>query len=73
MSFTADCTASVLAGCDLTVFYSSDKLYDMIYDKIRTIYHAFQITDSFVTNPVAPNAVHGVSIFHLKLTQGLLA
>jgi hypothetical protein len=114
MSLTADCTASVLAGLDLTVFYSSDKhhpLYDMIY-KVGTIYHAFQITegkshdanqlqikslaqrlqigsggrelrlyyavhegifDSFVTNPVAPNDVHGVSIFHLKLTQGLVA
>eukprot|EP00978_Attheya_sp_CCMP212_P004726 scaffold10364_cov61-Attheya_sp.AAC.2 len=114
MSLTADCTASVFVGSDLTVFYSSDKhhpLYDMIY-KDGTIYHAFQITegkshdakqtqikylaqqlqigsggrelrlyyavhegtfDSFVTNPVAPNAVQGLSIFHLKLTKGLNA
>lgn len=29
--------------------------------------------DSFVTDTVTPNVVHGVSIFHLKLTQELLA
>ena len=108
----SDCTASVLAGPDWTVFYSSDRfypLYDMIY-KVGNIYYAFQITlgsshdvkhsqidslvqrlqigiggrelrlyytvhegafDTFVTKPVAPNAAHGVSIFHLKLVKGL--
>jgi hypothetical protein len=111
-TLAADCTTSVLAGPDLTVFYSSDRLhplYDMIY-KIGNTYYAFQITlgkshdakqhqinalvqrlqigtggrqlrlyyavhegvfDNFVTNPVGPTAVLGVSIFHLKLEQGL--
>jgi len=27
--------------------------------------------DSFVTNPVEPNVTHGVSIYHLKVVQGL--
>eukprot|EP00978_Attheya_sp_CCMP212_P015023 scaffold38597_cov59-Attheya_sp.AAC.3 len=47
MSLTADGTASVLAGLDLTVFYLSDKhhpLYDIMIYKVGTIYHAFQIT-----------------------------
>jgi hypothetical protein len=111
-TLAADCTSSVLAGPDLTVFYSSDglhPLYDMIY-KIGSTYYAFQITlgkshdakqhqinalvqrlqigtggrqlrlyyavhegvfDNFVVNPVGPTAVLDVSIFHLKLEQGL--
>eukprot|EP00978_Attheya_sp_CCMP212_P013710 scaffold34477_cov40-Attheya_sp.AAC.1 len=111
-TLAADCTSSVLAGPDLTVFYSSDRfhpLYDMIY-KIGNIYYAFQIPlgkshdakqhqindlfqqlqigtggrqlrlyyavhegvfGNFVINPVGPTPVLGVSIFHLKLEQGL--
>lgn len=44
-SLVADCTVAVIAGPDLTVFYSSDrfhKLYDMIY-KNGNIYYAFQV------------------------------
>ena len=47
MALKSDCTAAVIDGPDLTVFYSSDKqhpLYDMIY-KEGTIYHAFQVTE----------------------------
>ena len=108
------CTAAVIGGPDLTVFYSSDKhhpLYDMIY-KVGTIYHAFQVTegkshdatqrlinalaqrlqigsggrelrlyyavhdgvfDNFLTKPVEPGCPTGVSIYHLKLVQGLNA
>ena len=114
ISLKSDCTAAVIGGPDLTVFYSSDKqhpLYDMIY-KDGTIYHAFQVTegksreakqrqinsvaqrlqigiggrelrlyyavhsgifDNFVTEPVQPVCPNGVSIYHLKLAQGLPA
>ena len=114
MELKSDCTAAVIGGPDLTVFYSSDKhhpLYDMIY-KVGTIYHAFQVTegkshdatqrlinalaqrlqigsggrelrlyyavhdgvfDNFLTKPVEPGCPTGVSIYHLKLVQGLNA